>query len=482
MPSFTRPQQRASLPGLCATENMSCLAVILRDRDREVLLEPDGGSFTIPVFDLPRRQRVAPHLLRAVEKLYGLAANCRFSFSLPVGESGQVGESGGRCVVLEALRIPTSDSTRAWVATREIRWDSIRPEIAREALSRALEKTMAYNEGLLTGRFVQPGWFQEIQDWVCRSVSPACMDPRGQWLQLNMGPDFSLISFDADGRDVWFKAVDLAGIREFTIVRELAALELPHLAPLLAAREEWRAWLMLGCRGCPLDQDATHPQWICVARGLAELQIASISHSRALIEAGCLDLRAPVLEEAIEPFLNSVASLFARQTTEAPRRLNRADLKLLAGQVKASCWQLRQLDVPDTLGHSDLNPGNVLVDDTQVVFLDWMQGHIGNPLLSFEFLLALCRRLLPGDDTLVTALRREYLCRWQSQFPDRDLERCSALVPLLAPFAFALNFRSPTGWQEERPEVAALLRSLARRMYVEAERLVLGSMSRGDRN
>ena len=471
MPTVTAPQPQPLLSRPCSAETMTCYAVLLRDLDREVLLERDGGIFTVPAFGLPRRQRVAPHLLSAVEKLYGLAANCRFGFTL------QGGESGERCVVLEVPRIPTSDSSLVWVSTQEISWERIRSEIAREALRGAIEKAMAYNDGRSAGRFVQPGWFAEVQDWVHRCVAPMGFEIRGPRTQLNMGPDFSLICFDAHPQDIWFKAVDAAGIREFTITRQLAALALPHVPPLLATQDEWRAWLMVGCRGCPLDRDSTRDQWIAAARELAELQIASTPHSPALIEAGCLDLRAHLLEESIEPFLKSVAPLFDRQRTVPPCKLIRADLELIGKQVKSCCRELRQLEVPDSLGHSDLNPGNMLVDGSEVVFLDWMQGHVGNPLLSFEFLSALCRRLLPEDESLPADLRSEYLFRWRDHCPVRNLEHCSELVPLLAPFAFAMNFRGPTGWQPERPEVEALLRSLSRRMHVEAMRLAHDSDS-----
>ena len=120
------------------------------------------------------------------------------------------------------------------------------------------------------------------------------------------------------------------------------------------------------------------------------------------------------------------------------------------------------MGVPDTLGHSDLNPGNVLIENSRVCFLDWMQGHVGHPVLGFEFLVALHGRLVPENSGLAKELRRTYLGCWRGRCDQDDLERSSDLMPLLAPFAYAMNFHNPAEKLDDRPEVAALLRSLAR--------------------
>jgi hypothetical protein len=465
MPSIRAPQQQEQHCH-ATIQTVRCFAVILRDADREVLLEHRGDSLSVPAFELPKRQRTSPHLVPAVRQRFGVNAACRFKFTLTPGEPTE------RCVVLDAHEIESPQFNHSWVSTETVPWNRIQPEIVRETLRSALSKTIAYNAGSVRGRFVQPGWFAEVLSWVRSSAASHGVCLSGPWLQYSMGPDFSLICFKGCEKDLWFKAVDRAGHREFRVTHQLAACHLPHLASLLAFHEDWRGWLTLGCPGRPLDGDATQAEWISAARALAELQRASLPYSWALLEAGCQDLRAPALEEAIDPFLSRLADLFDRQQAETVRRLSLADLRLIEQQLKACCRAMDMLALPATLGHSDLNPGNVLVDGGQVVFLDWMQGHVGNPLLTFEFLLALCRRFRPGDEALIAALRLEYLRGWQSSCQAQELEHCSELSPLLAPFAFALNFLAPAADQEERPEVAALLRSLARRMYVEAERHV----------
>ena len=468
MPSGTTPPNPETKAQACATECQTCYLVMLRHNDGEVVLEPDGDSFTIPVVEIPRRQRVPPHLLVAVARRYGLAANCRFS--LAIHDRAPL----GRWVVLEVPEDQPVNGRQEWVNTRQIRWDSIEPDFARDLLRSALAEATAYSTGALEGRFVRPGWLAEVICWARNSLAPYGIELLGPWLQFNMGPDFSLIRFDAYPGDIWFKAVDSAGLRELGITRRLWALGLPHLPSLLAAREDWRAWLMVGCRGSCLGRGASRSQWGYVAQGLAELQIASIPYSRELVEAGCQDLRTPVLADAIEAFLGQIANLMERQPANTPRKLNQGDLRLIEKRVKACCRELDLLQVPDTLGQSDLNPGNVQIDGSHVVFLDWMHGHVGHPFLTLEYLLAVGRRILLGDEALVHSVRQEYLRPWRRCCCEHALERCTELIRLVAPFAYALSCHDlRQGTSQIRPELAPLLRSLARRMCIEAERLNL---------
>ena len=94
--------------------------------------------------------------------------------------------------------------------------------------------------------------------------------------------------------------------------------------------------------------------------------------------------------------------------------------------MNISCRELENLGIPDTLGHSDLNSGNVLLDDGSPVFIDWMQGHIGPPFLTLEYLTALNRRMSAADSTLTDALRQEYLGCWRDVCSARQLENLSS--------------------------------------------------------
>ena len=56
-------------------------------------------------------------------------------------------------------------------------------------------------------------------------------------------------------------------------------------------------------------------------------------------------------------------------------------------QVKDALTAWAQSNIPDTLGHLDLNPGNILISPDQCVFLDWAEAYVGPPFLTFQYLI-----------------------------------------------------------------------------------------------
>lgn len=449
----------------CAPENLTCYAVMMRRDDRQVLLCQDADFLSVPTIDIPRRQRVSPNLLSSIKNHFGLLASCRFSVDI------QDIDSEGRCVVVDVLGDEPLRNCAVWIAARQIQWSCIRSDAARRVLRKAMEQARAYRMGRVPGEFVRPGWMNEVSTWVSNSLAHHHVGLRGTWLQYNMGPDFSLIRFNTDGRDIWFKAVGAPNLREFTLTRQLWDLRLPNLAPLLGVHDRWHGWLMYDCGARFADESADRSEWACVARGLAELQIASIPHSEPLIAAGCQDLRASVMRDAIEPFLSDMAILMQRQPACPPQKLGIAELRLIEERLYAACHQLEILAVPDALGHSDLNSGNILIDTDGPVFLDWMQGFIGSPFLAFEYLLALVRLTRSADAALPDILRDEYLRSWKKLCSSMQIDHTLEVIPLLAPFAFALTCWDPhTAADELRSGLAAFLRSLTRRMYAAASR------------
>lgn len=463
MPNPVAPQSPDRREPTVIPGSDRCYLVLLSRGDLRVLLSRDREGTGLPTVKIPRNVRVAPTLLAAIAGRYDIAATARFS--VPVQDL----DPRGRCVVVEAPEERSLPGEVLWTNVGTIPWSAIRCDEVRTILRRALARATEYSSGATPARFVRPGWLTEVRSWVRASLARRGRKLHGTWLQYNMGPDSSLIRFAAEQGDVWFKAVAASGVREFRITRRLAELDLPCLAPLLAVREDWNAWLASDCTGQELDGNAGLGAWKAAARGLARLQRASMPHAESLLAAGCRDLRASTLREAIEPFLGRVAVLMEKQATSPPRRLQVDALRLIDKHVRAGCRELEQTGIPDALGHSDLNSGNVLIDGRRPVFLDWMEGHIGHPLLSLEYLRAMGRRTGMREDHLA-AQRLEYLSCWPEAGVLREMARSLALMPLLAPFAYALGCQDPDASdQEVRPEVAALLRSLARRMHAAAE-------------
>lgn len=442
-------------------ETLHCHVAIMRNGDSEILVCGRQREYVLPTVDLPAKKRPAPILLSELRTGRSLNAICRFSFAVSQSEL---------CVVLDLMDpYQPLSAGEFWLAARDIRWDGLRFP-TRDLLWTVFAKTNAYASGKLAGYFVSSGWLGTVQEWTAAAVAPAGLRLTGRADQYNIGPDFALLRFATTGRAVWFKAVGHPNCREFSITRQLSSLRLPHVPELIAVDEALRAWLMYEAPGTFAGSCYSREQWKWIARSLAELQRASLPHVAALAGAGASDLTILRLESGIEAYLHQVSCLMELQQAEVPRRLTCDDLRLIEARLKSACRRMNQLAIPDSIGHSDFNSGNIVVHRGEAVFLDWAQGHVGPPCLTLEYLLLLVARNCPADPALLSDVREEYFSICLPALPKRDVAECLSLSPLLAVYAYSLVCHEAYGdLKGAGREGAGFLRSLARRISREAQ-------------
>jgi hypothetical protein len=443
---------------------LRCHLAILREQDAEIVVTPEPGGFRLPALGIPGRQRMAPNLLPRIREFFDMAAVCRFELA---GDGLGADE---RCVVLEA--IPPQQQPppgQVWLPLRGLEWADFETR-SRDLLWRVLARLNAYATGRLPARFVRAGWLDEVRDWTTACLAPLGLELSGGWTQYNMGPNFSLLRFDTSGSPVWFKAVGHP--REFDITLRLAALGIPHTPRTFASRSDWHGWLSFAAEGRHPDESNGPNRWRMTARSLAQMQIQSLGHAEALIQAGCQDLRTGALDSAIEPGLDKFAALMEKQSVTSPARLRPVDLRLIEKRLKAACRESALLEVPSTLGHSDFNAGNILVDHRQACFLDWAQAHVGSPFLTLEYLTLLIGRCNSGEADPVHEVRSEYLRPWRKFCSAAQIARLAELTPLLAVFAYAVVCLSDClDTRDLSAGQAGYIRSLARRTLREAQTL-----------
>jgi len=317
--------------------------------------------------------------------------------------------------------------------------------------------------------FSRLGWLGNLQDWVRAVIRPLGMELK-DFHQLNGCETFSLTRFETTQLPVWFKAVGKPNLHEFPITVALAELFPGYLPSLLATQPACHGWLMADAGGPPLNEVEDSSAWKGGATALARLQIASIGAIHDLLEAGCRDLRARTLLELVDPFLEVAADLMEQQTKVPPAILSQHELSDLGATLKNALCCLGSGGIPDTLGHSDFNPGNILVGTERCVFIDWAEAHIGHPFLTFEYLISHLRKDYPALVRFEDGIRSSYVRRWQSVCLTDHVTEAFLFSPLVAVFAYAVAGNS---WQDpERlkiPQVPGYLRSLTWRMKQEAD-------------
>jgi aminoglycoside phosphotransferase (APT) family kinase protein len=208
------------------------------------------------------------------------------------------------------------------------------------------------------------------------------------------------------------------------------------------------------------------------------LQIQSLGRSLHLLDPGARDLRAWALADFVEPFFQAMGEVMERQTKIPPAALSREELRSLSARVQDALTVLEETSIPNTFGHLDLNPGNIICSPTGCVFLDWAEAFVGHPFFTFEYLLEHFRRTFGHDHLQETQLVARYTSGWRAFVSESDIRRALEVAPLVAVFACAVGNDVWTNPRKlEDPHSAGYLRSLTRRMQREARALMGRSVS-----
>jgi Phosphotransferase enzyme family len=447
--------------------------LLYQNNATELLLGRSEGGYRLPEIAIPVHTRTAEEITAAIRKTWNLETYCLFS--LPHDSSSEA----LRYQVVEACRLDAIGATRMrWLPVRSLSFDSFACPSDFSAIQESLKSFDQYHRNELPGVFGKPGWLQTVTDWVAAQGYEAGLRLSGKFRQLNASPSFSLIRFETDGPALWFKAVGEPNLREYPITLTLSKCFPALLPSILAARADWNGWLAIEAPGAHPDEHSGIPVWTIVAATLADLQLASLGHSLHLLDSGCRDRRAFQIEEQIEPFLDFVAGLMAHQTPASPTALSREQLHTLATQIKEAFRILKDSGLPDALGHMDISPSNLVVQGESCIFIDWAEAFVGHPFLTLFYLLEHLRRIAQRSRVLEKDVVNAYVAKWRLFFNRETLSGALNVAPLLAAFTYAVSLE---GWKEPscplRDETAKFLRSMTRRMKIEAEALMARGIS-----
>lgn len=435
----------------------------------QVLLAEKGGHLLLPEVIIPKWERVAQSITKCVRELWDLRAVCLFQTTSP--------HDSHRCFREHIAVLEIRD--HSWRPPADLNWiprniitDILSPLDA-SAVENVLNECDSYNNGVLYGPFARRGWMDELVPWVEAQINDSELKLTGQFLQLNASPDFCLIRLEtANGSGVWFKAVGGPNRHEYDVTLSLAGQRPEYFPEIIAANNHCKGWLMKEVEGVLLEQTCNCEDWLYAATTLGRMQADFLGQEQRLVAAGCRDLRLSTIMPQIDEFLEAMEGLMQRQRTDTPRPLSKLELLQLGKELKVACHGVAELDVPDTLGHCDLNPGNVIVNGGSVAFIDWVEAYVGNPLPTFEYLSLAFNRYLPGCKAHKDSLYRVYADSLGMTIRPSLLSKASAFAPLLGVLFAAIHGE----WWSDGGRAcddlqAKYLRSLARRIRREIEAL-----------
>ena len=439
--------------------------IVSRHLNSEVLLAPVGNFFALPAVLVPKWSRVTPHISERVVELSGMRTICLFYPELQKSTN----EGSAQYMVAEPIDPLCEPIGLRWIS-RDNLWKSLSSAAEAQSAETALETGDAYNAGTSHGNFARSGWFHELIAWAQKHLDRYGLSATGEFRQLNCGPTFSLVRLETTGSAVWFKAVGEPNLREFPVATTLANYFLHYVPTLIATQPSWNGWLTFEADGAVLDEGSDIATWDVAARALAQLQIESRRRISALLDAGCQKMEITMLLDHIVPFFDVMALVMARQTKFSRPPLTREALHTLVVQLNEACTSLAELNLPQTLGHMDFNPGNVIGSPIGCVFLDWAEAYVGHPFYTFEYLREQLRRIHPDKKAWQTEVTFCYLDSWSSLASRDEAARALEVTPLIAVLAYALSNNT---WQDsekiENAKTAGYFRSLVRRMQREAQ-------------
>jgi len=440
--------------------------IVTRRNATEILLRPCAGGWRLPSVEIPRGLRIAEQLGAELRTQYGFCGYCLLVPSLAAGLEGWA-----------VMEVPsphgTASKESSWKPRDAATYSSITAAEDRTLVSKSIEELSSHQRKPTEAPFAKPGCLAELFAWAKPQLDPLGVRLTDAFAQLNAAASSTLIRLETNESAVWFKAAGEPNRHELAVTTCLARLFPGCLPELLGVHAVWNGWLMRETHGSTLDLCSDASCWFRTAGELARLQIQSAGKQTELLDAGCLDLRLPRLTDEVEPFVDRMRRLMAAQEKESPAPLMDRELTFLRDCLQQACSRLLELDLPVTLGHIDLNPGNIVVSTERCVFLDWAEACVTNPLVTFEYLREHFRRNFPDDRTGVGDLIAAYVAPWQSFVSLDDLKQAVLFSPLVAVFAYAVaaGIRRSTEPCGESLE-GAYLRSLARRMFREAGQIV----------
>jgi thiamine kinase-like enzyme len=426
------------------------LAFLLAQR-RQLLALKRGNEADLPRIGIPKWSRPAEQLTRLILDRWNMQTTV---LDLIEGDSG-----ASPCAILE-VTTPNGRSEQAGFSAVALNHVTLSNNELKCLMG------ILFDDDLSRSPFSRPGWIFKAQRWIQECVQNRVVEFSGDIIQLSAGGDFVLVRFGTrKGPAYWLKAAGAPNAHEFTVTKTLAQQFPQFLPPLVAAREDWNAWVTEEV-GRTLREDLSWSNLARATRSLALLQKRSLSSVGNLLAFGCFDQRLPRIEAHIDAWIDFLEEAMEHQVSTRVPRLGRTELLEVGDTLHAACAQMQKLRIPDSLAHNDINPGNILIDESRCVFIDWAEATVGNPFITFQHLTDHVVRQGNGARGWEVQARAIYKEVWLDLLPESTIDRAFILAPVLA-IAVCLYGRGDWLNSPRRADrdFQSFTRSLARHLY-----------------
>jgi hypothetical protein len=264
-----------------------------------------------------------------------------------------------------------------------------------------------------------PGWYDEMEAWVDEQLVTSGRRRTGVIRVSRVWSISGVLQVPTDTGDVWFKAASDMFRGEAALHRALAR-HFPGDVPALVAVDVDRGWILMEAMEGAGDSNRAPGADAALAQRWGAVQLTSLDVLDELVAAG-----APVRDA------DATVAGFRRAVAESPELSQltpeeRAALDDVLDEVGQMVQELWGCGLPDTLSHGDLHIGNVAYDGEVLRVFDLTDCCVSHPLLDAYHLAHFDQRK-PSESELFAAFLRP----WRAAYPDADLDRATALVPVV---------------------------------------------------
>jgi hypothetical protein len=442
--------------------------VLVDPVSRRVLASEENGLFRVPRISIPRGTRVARQIQTELKRSWCMAIVMLDFLSAANGNSP--------CVVAEILMTSIPNGFRA-MSAEQIANDELSDEERIRLLNVLGDE--------VTSPFSRIGWIDQAIEWV-EGATGHQLSSKASVEQYNAGGAFALLRFPmSDGYSYWLKATGVPNANERLLTRLLSQLCGSRLPRLVAEKVDWNAWLMME-EACSVSVLLTEPDDVVRLLGqavesLAELQTKTVGLDQALIDAGAFDQRLQVLRMGADPLFACMCEAMTFQSSTKVPRIEKSRLQEIRNLFEEACHRAECLNIPSTITHGDMNLGNIVFTGGRCQFIDWSEGYVGHPFITFQHLLLLNPLEDPRTRASVDdALKDIYRTAMSRACNSEQMDGGFALMPLLAA-ASALYGRGDWLHSGSRdvPSRYAYARTIARYMEHAAQESTLRDVLRG---
>jgi hypothetical protein len=380
--------------------------ILLGSQADRIFAYRDGRSWRVPKISVPVHTRPAEHLQNAFRRGYGV--------NIVVLDRWY--EHSSACALTE------QSSLRSPASLTQVPLEEIADCDFRECERERLRAILRGERGPLS----RPGWMEEAIAWTNSEVYDATVCADGI-RQYNAGGGFTLLRIPfSDGRSYWLKATGVPNLHERATTILLAQISRDAVPGVVASRKDWNAWLMEDA-GEPIDDQMRLPGLRSASAALAALQKACATRHTQLLAAGASDSSLERLGNGAPLLIEYLSKAMERQISKHVAPLPSGRLRHTRKMLEEACAALAALEIPETVVHNDINPGNILYDGSRSVITDCAEVGVSNPFLAFEYLL-----LLTPSEPERRKLRDIYAASWLDCLSRRQIEQAFRLAPLVA--------------------------------------------------